>query len=381
MIPITILGLFATGLNTLIIPVYIEKKAAGREAARRFANSVFLVAALFFILLTVLVVIFAPALVKVIAYGFKGERLTLAVTLTRYLALAGIFAVLTGLLTGILQAEKQFLAPAMAGLAGNTIIVISLFFLTGSLGINSWTVGQISGAVMAFSLLFFLLSRRYGFFRAFDLRGIDWKEISRFGYLLVPLVTASGVNLINTIVNKAIASGLDSGSISAIAFASRIWGLPVSLLAIPIATALFPTFSELAASDAGRAEYSAKLTKNAGDSWFCLSPLRLSWFVPVDADRPDAVRTRGLHPGRHIAHIRRRPDVCHRSFRPYRVPCSRQCLLLVQEHRYAPAYKPGDRGPQHSPEHRAGPPFGGPGHRPGHDHRHGPELPYLLHLP
>lgn len=278
MIPITILGLFATGLNTLIIPVYIEKKAADREAARRFANSVFLVAALFFILLTVLVVLFAPALVKVIAYGFKGERLDLAVTLTRYLALAGIFTVLTGLLTGILQAEKQFLAPAMAGLAGNTIIVISLFFLTGGLGINSWTVGQIAGTAMTFSLLFILLSGRYGFFRAFDLRGIDWNEISRFGYLLVPLVTASGVGLINTVVNKAIASGLDAGSISAISFASRVWGLPVSLLAAPIATAIFPTFSELAVSDAGRAEYSAKLTKALGVSWFFLIPSSVFMF-------------------------------------------------------------------------------------------------------
>lgn len=271
-IPLTILGLFGTGLNTLIIPVYMEKNGSDPRAARTFADSVFMVATACFFAISALVAVFAPACVRVFAYGFTGERFATAVHLTRYLALSGVFTVLTGLLTGLLQAEKQFLAPALAGLAGNVAVVLSLYFLTPRLGINSWTLGQIVLAVLNFALLFLLLIRRYGFFRSLDWRSIDWRSMGRFAYLLMPLVVSSGVGFINTIVDKTVASGLSAGSIAAISFSSRVWGIPISLLATPIAVAVFPTLSELAVSDLDRPEFSAKLTRTMGITFFFVIP-------------------------------------------------------------------------------------------------------------
>jgi len=84
-IPSMILGLFSSGFNTLIIPFYLEKKAQSMEAARRFVNSAFTVWGTLFLILSILIFIFAPSFVRVIAYGFKGETFHLAVTLTRYL--------------------------------------------------------------------------------------------------------------------------------------------------------------------------------------------------------------------------------------------------------------------------------------------------------
>ena len=271
-IPTLILGLFATGLNTLIIPVYIEKKAADPAAARKFVNSVFIVSVLFFLVISAVVFIFAPAFVKVIAFGFKGERLASAVVLTRWLIFSGIFTVLTGLLTGLLQSEKQFLAPALIALTGNAVLVLSLFLLTRRLGINSWTAGQIAMALLNFSLLYLLLFKRYGFFRSLEWRAIDWKEISRFGYLLVPLVVASGVSFVNQIIDKMIGSTLDAGSIAALNFATRVWGIPISLLVVPIVTAVFPAFSELAVADTDRTEYSSKISRTLAISWFFVIP-------------------------------------------------------------------------------------------------------------
>ena len=277
-IPTAILGLFSTGLNALIIPVYIEKKAADPFAARRFVNSIFLVSALFFLLVSAIVFAFAPAFVKIIAFGFKGDRLALAVTLTRFLIFSGILTVLTGLLNGILQSEKQFLAPALAAMAGNAVLVLSLFLLHRNLGINSWTAGQIAMAVLNFSLLFFLLFKRYGFFHSLGLRGIDWKEVARFAWLLLPLVAAGGISFLNMIIDKTIGSTLDAGSIAALNFSARIWGIPITLLAIPIATAVFPSFSELAVSDSARSQYSSKLERTLSVSWFFIVPFSVFLF-------------------------------------------------------------------------------------------------------
>jgi putative peptidoglycan lipid II flippase len=277
-IPVVILGLFSSGLNTLIIPVYVEKKAADPAAARGFVNSVFTAASALFLFISLLVFIFAPVCVRIFAYGFEGERFHSAVTLTRLLAFSGVFTVLAGLLTGLLQSEKQFLAPALAGFAGNAALVACLFLLAPRLGIHAWTAGQISMAVVTFTLLFILLYRRYAFFHSLAWRGIDWKEMGRFAYLLVPLVVASGVSFINAVVDKAVASGLDEGSIAALNFSARVWGIPITLLAVPIATAVFPSFSELAVAGADRSGYADKLSRTLSVTFFFIIPASVLLF-------------------------------------------------------------------------------------------------------
>jgi len=101
---------------------------------------------------------------------------------------------------------------------------------------------------------------------------VDWGEIRQFALLLLPLVIAGGLSIINQIVDKTIASGLDPGSIAALNFSARVWNIPLSLLAIPIATAIFPTFSELALNGSARAEYESRLHKTLGVSFYLIIP-------------------------------------------------------------------------------------------------------------
>ncbi|MGB9862618.1 MAG: murein biosynthesis integral membrane protein MurJ [Candidatus Saccharicenans sp.] len=272
LIPISILGLFAAGFSTLVIPYYLEKKAKGIEAAKKFVNSAFTVWGMVFILLSILIFIFAPICVRVIAYGFKGERFALAVTLTRYLIISGLFTVLSGMFTGIFQAEKQFFFPIFITFLGNVALVFSLFFLHRYLGLHSWTVGQILNASIAFFAMFFMLWWRYKFFHTISYRQVDWREIRQFALLLLPLVISGGISMLNQIVDKTIASSLDAGSIAALNFAQRVWGIPISLLSTPIATAIFPTFSELALNGSARQEYEARLQKTLAVSFYLVIP-------------------------------------------------------------------------------------------------------------
>jgi len=271
-IPISILGLFSGGFATLIIPYYLEKKSQSAEAARRFVNSALTVWGTIFLAVSVLIFIFAPACVRIIAYGFTGERFTLAVTLTRYLLVAGLFTVLTGMFTGLFQAEKQFFFPIFISFLGNVALVFSLFFLHRSLGLHSWTVGQLLNASLAFFAMFFVLWWRYKFFHTFSYRQVDWAEIRQFAILLMPLVISGGLSMLNQIVDKTIASGLDAGSIAALNFSARVWGIPLSLLATPIATAIFPTFSELALNGSARQEYEERLQRTIGVSFYLIIP-------------------------------------------------------------------------------------------------------------
>jgi putative peptidoglycan lipid II flippase len=75
---------------------------------------------------------------------------------------------------------------------------------------------------------------------------MDWPAILQFAALLMPLVLAGGVVTLNVMVDRWVASRLPEGAIAALNFAGRVWNIPITLLASPIAIAVFPAFSSMA---------------------------------------------------------------------------------------------------------------------------------------
>jgi putative peptidoglycan lipid II flippase len=248
MVPSLVLGLFAGGLGTLIVPWYLGHKSKDPQRARVLVDQVALVWSIIFVLVCIGVWVFAPQLVHIFARGFTGARYELAVQVTRLLVPMGFMLILTGLFTGLLQAESSFLVAILWAIAGNAALVGCLLAFSARMGIQAWTLGQTVMAFVGFvPLVILLVGKRYGFFRRFDVRHMDWAAILQFAALLMPLVLAGGVGTLNVMVDRWVASRLPEGAIAALNFSSRVWTLPITLLAGPIATAVFPSFSSMAA--------------------------------------------------------------------------------------------------------------------------------------
>ena len=247
MVPSLVLGLFAGGLGTLIVPWYLGHKKEDPERARLLVDQVTLVWSAIFALVCVGVWVFAPQLVHIFARGFEGTRYDLAVQVTRLLVPMGFMGIMTGLCIGLLQAESSFLVALMWSFLGNVAVVVSLLVFSSRLGIHAWTLGQTVLAVVSFvPLVILVASKRYGFLKRVDVRHMDWPAILQFAALLMPLVLAGGVGTLNVTVDRWVASRLPEGAIAALSFSNRVWTIPITLLAGPIATATFPAFSAMA---------------------------------------------------------------------------------------------------------------------------------------
>lgn len=246
MVPNVLLGLVSTGLGTLIVPWYIDHRKQDPERARTLVNQVTMVWGAVFLVVSLAVWTFAPQLVHLFAHNYVDAQYTLAVQVTRWLVPMGFFNVMTGLFIGLSQAEGQFLLPLVANLVGNTILLGTIYVFSSRLGIHSWTLGQSIMAVVAFLPVAYLLFRRYHFFRTLDFQHMDWQAIGRFALLLLPLVISGGGGSLNTMVDRWFAARLPAGGVSALDFSNRIWTLPMTLIATPMATAVFPWFSSMA---------------------------------------------------------------------------------------------------------------------------------------
>ena len=122
--------LFAEGaFNAAFVPLFAgELTQSGRAAARAFAERVFGVMAAALIAFSVLVEIFMPEVMGVIAGGFRDdpEKFQLAVDFARLTFPYLMFVSLVAMLSGILNTLERFVAAAAAPILLNIILIGAL---------------------------------------------------------------------------------------------------------------------------------------------------------------------------------------------------------------------------------------------------------------
>jgi putative peptidoglycan lipid II flippase len=246
LIPSMILGLFSGGIQTVVIREYAEKKTKSISDAKILVNQIFFIFSVVLAVVSLFLVLFSEFFIKIVAFGFTGERLVLASNFMKFLIPFGFMMVLTGLFTGLFQIEKQFLYPAFIGLISNILVPLSLVLLSPFMGIGSWTVGQNLFGLLYFFPMFFVLKYRWKFFDIFELHKIRWNEIYEFVSLMFPIIVVSGIGIIYQIIDKVIASFLPAGSISTLNFAQLVFLIPYGILATSISVSVYPSFSTYA---------------------------------------------------------------------------------------------------------------------------------------
>jgi putative peptidoglycan lipid II flippase len=245
-------------LNTLIsggalaapfIPVlagYLNRK--DREGTWRLASSVTNLAFLVTAALAGLIALVAPWLVShFIAPGFAPVQQALTAGLMRVTMLSTLVFSVSGVVMSILWAHQHFLLPALAPILYNLGIIAGAIFLARPLGVWGLAVGAVSGSVMHLLIQVPGLLRYHA--RWLPILGVHEPGLRRVLRLMGPRMLTLGVVQINTLITVRLASTLSTGSVSALNFGWRLMQMPETIIGTAIATAVFPTLSEMAAQE------------------------------------------------------------------------------------------------------------------------------------
>ncbi|HLE16647.1 MAG TPA: lipid II flippase MurJ, partial [Syntrophales bacterium] len=120
-------------LTSSFIPIFTEYLSKKSKAeAGGLANAFFSLALVVLSVVTLAGIVFAPAIVTVMAHGFSSipEKFRLTVTLTRMMFPYLLFVGLVALCMGILNSLRHFAAPALSPVLLNVSIILSALFLT-----------------------------------------------------------------------------------------------------------------------------------------------------------------------------------------------------------------------------------------------------------
>ncbi len=233
--------LIAGGIVVAFLPLFSKYFSKDKETAWQFTNCVLNIFLFLLILISLVLSIFTPFLIKIIAPGFNLEQKTLAIALTRLMFLSPIFFGLSSIFSGVLHYFNRFLIYSLCPILYNLGIIFGIIFLTPLWGVFGVALGVILGAF--FHMAIQIPSVVNCGFRYRPIFNFRHPGIKKVFFLMVPRIFGMASQQINLIVITAIASTLSVGSIAIFNFSNNLQYLPIGIIGIPFATASFPILS------------------------------------------------------------------------------------------------------------------------------------------
>ncbi len=230
------------GVLVAFLPLFSEYFAKDEKEAWKFSSNCLNIFLFLLVLLSLVLFLFTPFLMKLIAPGFNAAQMQKTITLTRIMFLSPIFFGLSSIFSGILQYFNRFLVYSLCPILYNLGIIFGIIFLAPKFGILGVGFGVILGAFLHFAIQIPSVIK-CGFNYKFVLDFKDTK-IKRVFSLMIPRSFGVSVQQINLIVINAIASTLSAGSISIFTFANNVQYFPIGIVGASLATAVFPSLSK-----------------------------------------------------------------------------------------------------------------------------------------
>ena len=229
-------------LTAGFIPVFAEYlERRGEAEARRLAEQVLSVVGAVMALACIALAFAAPWIVPLTAPGFHGESMSLTISLSRIMFLSPFLLGLSAVMGGVLQATRRFFAFSLAPLLYNLGIIFGIAVLARWFGISGVAWGVIVGAALHFFAQAAVAGRlgiRHLRFPSFKPEGVR-----RILKLMGPRTAGLAVSQLNLVILLALASSLESGSVSVFNLANNLQAFPVGLIGVSFAVAAFPALS------------------------------------------------------------------------------------------------------------------------------------------
>jgi putative peptidoglycan lipid II flippase len=246
--------LFAEGaLSVAFVTVFsklgVEKShAAAWELARKMAT----LALVFMSFVTLLGIVFAPALIAVLAPGFDAGKSAFAVELTRIMFPFILLVSLAALVMGMLNSRNVFGVPALASsfynlgsIFGGVTIAWLIDPTFGPRALIGMAIGTLLGGFLQLAVQIPSL-KKVGFTFHFDFGWRD-EQVKRVLWLMLPALVAASAVQVNVMVNSIFASFLGDGAVSWLSYAFRLMQLPLGIFGVAVATVTLPAVSKIAA--------------------------------------------------------------------------------------------------------------------------------------
>jgi putative peptidoglycan lipid II flippase len=231
--------------NAAFVPVFSEYLAKGKkEDFWELANVLMNLLLVVLSVITVLGILFSPALVRLIAPGFVADtaKFSATVALNRlifpYILLVGLAAYCMGILNSL----RHFALPALGPCLLNISIIICA--LAWGEGIKGLASGVLIGGVLQLAVQLPILYKKG--FRFHFTRKFSHPAVKQIGRLMTPRLFSSAIYQLNNFVDSIFGSLfwiVGEGGVAALYFSYRLIQFPLGVFSNSLSQAILPALS------------------------------------------------------------------------------------------------------------------------------------------
>lgn len=244
-------SLFAEGAFTsAFVPMVSQKLVSdGKEKSMLFSAKAISVLAFFLAFFVILMEIFMPWVVRILAPGFaeNGGMIDLAITLSRITFPFLLLVSIVSFQSGILNSLGKFAAPASAPVILNLMMIFSVFIFTPFSITPAHGIAvsvTFAGLLEIFWLSYFLRCEGVRIRPQYNIPAIVREpDIRTLFKRIAPGILGAGIYQINMFVDTVLVSLVGTGAISWLYYANRMQQLPLGVVGAAIGVALLPILS------------------------------------------------------------------------------------------------------------------------------------------
>lgn len=233
------------GFTAVFLPIFSEYFETRKEEAFRMVSNLLNVLLVLLASFAFLLFLFMPFFIQFVTPGFSAEMRDATVPLARLMLLSPVLLGISAVFSGMLQYFGKFFVYSLAPVLYNFGIIIGILFFAPFLGVLGLAWGVVLGALLHFFIQL----------PAVFQTGFSWKgtlsflhpSVFHMARLTLPRMVGAAAFHVNLVVITALASTLAVGSIAVLNFANNLYFLPVGMIGISLATAVFPLLSLAAA--------------------------------------------------------------------------------------------------------------------------------------
>ena len=186
-------------------------------------------------------ILFAPALLRVLAPGLDPEHYRTSVGILRIVALSSVAAGVTAIRSALLYTDRRFAPSAFNQACLNLFTIVCAWSMWDLLGVYGFAIGYTVGAWVQFAIVYFC-SRAHLTAKATSDSDVTWREfLSKPAFILVYAVALA----LNITFTRAYATHAGPGMAAALEYCLRGVSVPLAFLVSPISNSLLPEIARL----------------------------------------------------------------------------------------------------------------------------------------
>lgn len=268
--------IFAGGILVSFLPIFSEYQKKDKQDSWNICNTILNSFTILYFIFFIIFFFLSPDFISILIGKFSPAYQAEAIGLTRLIFVAVFFFGLSSIFSTILNYFNRFVAYSLAPAFYNLGIILGTVFLSPYFGIFGAGIGVVIGAFLHFAIQI-PVAIKCGY-KYKPLINLKHPGIINFFKLVVPRVIASSSSQVNFLVATFFCSIIGVGAISVLNLSYNLSYLPVGILGVSFATAVFPLLSKLwVAQD--KQEFYANFRKTFLEVLYTAFPIGILIFI------------------------------------------------------------------------------------------------------